>query len=121
MFLVVSALALAAVQPEPDERPVIRITIYGNDRCPPSTSERIVVCARRPETERYRLPEQLRDDPDRSEENWAADAEELETVGRTGPQSCSTVGPGGFTGCWEEMIRQARRERQQQRERNRPR
>jgi hypothetical protein len=124
MFLVITALALAGgatAQAEPDDRPVIRMTIYGNDRCPPSTSERVVVCARRPERERYRIPERLRDNPDQSEESWAADAQALETVGDTGPQSCSTVGPGGFTGCWEEMIRQARRERQQQRERSEPR
>jgi hypothetical protein len=124
MILAIAALTLAsgvAVQTEPDDRPVIRITVYGNDRCPQSSSERIVVCARRPESERYRIPQRLRDDPDQSESSWAEDAEALETIGRTGPQSCSTVGPGGFTGCWEEMVRQARRERQQQRERNRPR
>ena len=123
MIELLTALALAASSAavQPDERPVLRITIYGNDRCPPSTSERIGVCARRPESERYRIPQRLRDDPDRADESWAEQAEALETIGRTGPQSCSTVGPGGFTGCWEEMIREARRERQQRRERNRPR
>lgn len=101
-----------AAQSPPDDRPVLRLTIYGNDPCPPSTEERIVVCARRPESERYRIPERLREDPDRAEQSWAERAETLETVGETGPESCSTVGPGGFTGCWEEMIRQARRERE---------
>ena len=32
-------------------------------------------------------------------------ARAIEYVGRTGIQSCSTVGPGGFTGCWEQMVR----------------
>lgn len=109
----IGALAAAtAVQIVPDTRPVLRLTIYGNDPCPRSTEERIVVCARRPESERHRIPESLREDPDRAAPSWAERAEALETVGDTGPQSCSTVGPGGFTGCWEEMIRQARRERE---------
>ena len=33
----------------------------------------------------------------------------LEYVGRTGIQSCSTVGPGGVSGCWNEMVRAWRR------------
>jgi hypothetical protein len=90
---------------------VSRLVIYGNDPCPRSTDE-IVVCARRPESERYRIPEALREGSDNPEnESWAARAQSLEYVGRTGIQSCSTVGPGGFTGCWAEMMRQAREER----------
>ena len=111
------AAAGAAAQPAEDERPVIRMTVYGNDPCPQTTSERIVVRARRPERDRYRIPEQLREDPDQAAQSWAERAEALETVGETGIQSCSTVGPGGFTGCWEEMLRQARQERERQRRR----
>ena len=110
----------SATQSPVDDRPVLRLTVYGSDPCPPSSGERIVVCARRPEQERHRIPRELRDDPDQAEESWAARAETLETVGDTGPQSCSTVGPGGFTGCWEEMIRQARRERERAARRNQP-
>ena len=88
--------------------------IYGNDPCPVSESE-IIVCARRPNNERYRIPEGLRgpspDDP--ASQSWAERAETLEYVGRTGPQSCSPVGPGGFTGCWNQLMRSARQERAQ--------
>ena len=91
---------------------VDRVIVYGRDRCPPATGDDIVICVRKPETERYRIPEELREPSDHPEnESWAARAESVEYVGRTGIQSCSTVGPGGFTGCWEQMMRAAREER----------
>jgi hypothetical protein len=95
----------------PDGRRVSQLIVYGDDPCPASTGEVIVVCARRTEDERYRIPEPLRGTGQRSEQSWAANARTLETVGRTGIQSCSTVGPAGFTGCWNEMIRQSREDR----------
>jgi len=89
-----------------------RVIIYGNDPCPVSESD-IVVCARRPDKERYRIPEELRTTSrgDPANASWAARAESLEYVGRTGTESCSTVGPGGFTGCWGEVMRAARGDR----------
>jgi hypothetical protein len=91
---------------------ITRVVIYGNDPCPVSESE-IIVCARRPDGERYRIPEALRggDPGDPANQSWAARAESLEYVGRTGIQSCSTVGPGGVSGCWAEMMRAARADR----------
>jgi hypothetical protein len=94
-----------------DGRRVSQLIVYGNDPCPASTAEVIVVCARREEDERYRIPEPLRGTGQRQAESWAANARSLEMVGRTGIQSCSTVGPGGFTGCWNEMMRQSREDR----------
>ncbi len=93
---------------------VRRVVVYGNERCPRGRRGETVVCARRPDNERYRIPKALRDEPTGPEsETWASRAESLEYVGRTGTQSCSTVGPGGFTGCWEQMMRNAREERRQ--------
>ncbi len=106
-----AAAAQAPETPSPDGRRVSQLIVYGDDPCPPSTSEEIVVCARRSEDERYRIPEPLREQGQRRAESWAAQARSLEYVGRTGIQSCSTVGPGGFTGCWAEMMRQAREDR----------
>ena len=94
-----------------DGRRVSQLIVYGNDPCPASTADVIVVCARRDEDERYRIPEPLRGTGQRQAESWAANARSLETVGRTGIQSCSTVGPGGQTGCLAELIRTARGER----------
>lgn len=92
---------------------VNRVVIYGRDRCPRGAGEEIVVCARRPESERYRIPEAVREGSDNPEnESWAARAETIEYVGRTGIQSCSTVGPGGASGCFDQMVRAWRKDRQ---------
>jgi hypothetical protein len=94
---------------------IARVVVYGNDPCPTSASgDEVVVCARRPERERYRIPKELRDRRNGGENpSWAERAQSLEYVGRSGAQSCSTVGPGGFTGCWGQMMRAARKDRQQ--------
>jgi hypothetical protein len=90
---------------------VSEIIVYGNDPCPRSTDDEVVVCARKPETERYRIPERFRSSgPRQSREAWANRARALETVGATGINSCSPVGPAGFTGCLSQVIKQARAE-----------
>ena len=113
-----AAAAAAAALPAPasaqgaQQERIRRIIVYGRDPCPRAASgEEIVVCARRPETERYRIPQELRDDEDPEGTSWAARAESLEYVGRAGIQSCSTVGPGGASGCWNELVRAWRQER----------
>jgi hypothetical protein len=94
---------------------VRRVIVYGKDPCPRGPGGEIVVCARRPERDRYRIPKELRDAPSTDPEStaWAVKAESMEYVGRTGIQSCSTVGPGGSTGCWQQLMNAARKERQQ--------
>lgn len=90
-----------------------QLIVYGDDPCPPSTDEEITVCARKPDSERYRIPEDLRDDPnDPRNQTWSERATELQYVGRTGIGSCSPVGPGGASGCFNEIVRQARAERE---------
>ena len=87
------------------------ITVYGTDPCPRSTNGEIYVCNRRPEAERYRLPKNQQLQGTRQErQSWAQRSRPLATVGATGPQSCSNVGPGGFTGCLTQEINQARRD-----------
>lgn len=127
--LSITALALAAataaavtLAPAPadaqgaQQERVRRLVVYGKDPCPrAANADDIVVCARRPETERYRIPKELRDDSadDPESMSWAGRAEALEYVGRSGIESCSTVGPGGVSGCWNEMVRAWRRDRRQ--------
>lgn len=105
--------ALAQGPVTSQQQDVRRVVVYGSEACPRGEAGEIIVCARRPEGDRYRIPEELRDAPDDDpeSESWAARAESLEYVGQTGIESCSPAGPGGFTGCWEQMMRQAQRER----------
>lgn len=89
-----------------------QIIVYGDDPCPVSTPDEIVVCARKGENERFRIPEPLRGDPaDPARESWANRAQQFEYVGQSGIGSCSPVGAGGFTGCFGQLMRQARAER----------
>jgi len=91
---------------------ISEIIVYGTDPCPRSTDDEVVVCARKPESERYRIPEALRVGGSlQSRTAWAERARQFETYGRTGINSCSPVGPAGFTGCTQQLINQAFRER----------
>lgn len=93
-----------AVQAQRTERV---LTIFGNDKCPTSNGEEIVVCQRMPEGERYRIPQELRRTEGNGRETWGDRASSLEYVGRSGAQSCSTSGPGGASGCFRELARKA--------------
>jgi hypothetical protein len=89
-----------------------QLIVYGDDPCPESTDEQINVCARLEDKERFRIPTNLRDNPnDPVNQAWGARAVELQYVGRAGIGSCSTTGPGGMIGCYNDLIRQARAER----------
>lgn len=99
------ATGFAATPAAAQERPIARIVVFGDDPCPRSTDDEIVVCARKDENERYRIPEALRDNSERqANQSWAARARYLETVNQTGLRQCSPIGPGGFTGCLQQMI-----------------
>jgi hypothetical protein len=103
---------VAVPNAQPEEVPVNQIIVYGNDACPVSSDEETVVCVRLPEDDRFRIPSNLRENPNApGNQSWANRALELSYVGRTGTESCSTSGPGGFTGCQQQIINQARAER----------
>ena len=114
--LAAAAPAAAQVQGPPvtseEDVRVNQLIVYGDDPCPPSRPDEITVCGRLPESDRYRIPAPLRNTDRPENTSWAVRASELQYVGRTGIQSCSTVGPGGFTGCLSQLINQARAERQ---------
>ena len=111
-FLASSAAAQDPEESGPRIEPRIsQLIVYGDDPCPGSTEDEIVVCARKPEGERYRIPEELRGLDDPRSESWANRATELQYVGRSGIGSCSPVGPGGMIGCFEQLVLEARAER----------
>lgn len=110
-LLLLAALAAAASAPAlAQDAPPLRqseIEVFGADPCPPSTGDEIVVCHRRAEEERYRIPAPLRRSTERPEQAWGARVETLDEVSRDSrPNSCSVVGSYGQSGCYQQMIRQ---------------
>ena len=96
------------------------VTVYGEDPCPPSQGDDIVVCARRPEEERYRIPAPFREEGRRPQQSWGSRSAELEEVQRdTRPDSCSVVGSYGQSGCTQQLMRQWRAERRERARRQR--
>jgi hypothetical protein len=100
----------AVAQSEPGDK-VNTVIVYGDDECPPSNGDEIVVCARMDESERFRIPERLRQSSDPANEPWVNRVRAYETVGSFGALSCSPVGSGGELGCTAQMIENAYRER----------
>lgn len=110
--LVAALLAASPALAQPPER-IINLMVYGDEACPePQSEDEIVVCARSPESERYRVPQRFRDRDDRPEVSWVVRAEELEEAQRfTRPNGCSVDGSFGQGGCTQAMIRQWSAER----------
>lgn len=110
----IAAIAFAVAAPAAAQQPAASpddsynmVIVYGEDACPESTNEQIVVCARKAEQERYRIPERLRFSDSPANQSWAERVERLEMVGKFGTLSCTPTGAGGFTGCTQEMIANA--------------
>lgn len=80
------------------------VILYGDDAAPPVEGDEILVIARLPENDRYRIPEALRFSDDPANMAWARRVERLDLVGRSGTMSCSPAGLGGFTGCTQQLI-----------------
>jgi hypothetical protein len=93
----------AAAQDEGGDR-INQLIVFGDDPCPPSTENEITVCARKDESERYRIPENLRTSSAPDNIAWTERVKSYETVGAFGTMSCSPVGHGGMTGCTQQLI-----------------
>ncbi len=106
-LLAVLAAAAPLAAPVQAQRSERVLTIFGEEKCPTSNGEEIVVCRRMPESERYRIPEELRRTENNGRETWGDRVSSLEYVGRSGVQSCSPSGPGGASGCHRELARKA--------------
>ena len=90
------------------------LTLFGNERCPTdSNGNEVVVCVRRSASEQFRIPREMREfKVTPANESWAARAEGLvnDPTASGGIGSCSTVGPGGSTGCFLQQARAAKAE-----------
>jgi hypothetical protein len=85
--------------------------VFGKEPCPASNGEEIVVCRRFPADEKWRIPKDLRDSAkDAPPATWTDRAKQLEYVGRSGTNSCSPDGGGGWTGCWARLMHDAKAE-----------
>lgn len=84
------------------------VTVFGTEACPkPTSPDEIVVCARLPESEIYRIPAPLRQAQNRQSVFQRNRSLLLgDGTGGAGGSigSCSAVGPGGMIGCDQRMI-----------------
>lgn len=85
------------------------VTVFGTDPCPKSTDpDEIVVCSRRPDEERYRIPPGVRSAQAKPPGVTSANRKRLlgDASGGAGGGigSCSANGPGGGTGCTQQQI-----------------
>ncbi len=95
---------------QPPQRTSVLYT-FGDEPCPEPQGDEIIVCAQRPEGDRYRVPQELReelkDDTPAGGGSWASAVEGYDTIARqTRPNSCSPVGSYGYTGCAALALRQ---------------
>jgi hypothetical protein len=95
---------------QPPQRTSVLYT-FGNDPCPEPQGDEIVVCAQQPESDRYRVPkelrEELKEDVAVGGGSWASTVEGYDNIARaTRPNSCSPVGTYGYTGCASAALRQ---------------
>lgn len=114
LFLAASAvlagalgLSAPAMAQGADGSRVNMIIVFGDDKCPDTSDKEIVVCARKEEEERYRIPEPLRQSSSPQNTAWTQRVKAYEMVGATGTMSCSPVGSGGWTGCANKFIQNA--------------
>ncbi len=110
----VNADAELATKATPPERISFLVT-FGEDKCPEATADEIVVCAPAPESERYRIPKDLRKDEVGAVSggsSWTSAVESLDSYARAIlPNSCSVNGSNGFTGCTRAALEQWHAER----------
>ncbi len=102
--------APALAEQVPPVTRTVAAEVFGDDPCPKARADEIVVCARQPENERYRIPKRFRDPPHDltgPSASWGAKVEQLEAATRwTMPNGCSPSGSNGQTGCTQQMIHQ---------------
>jgi hypothetical protein len=86
------------------------LVTFGDEKCPEAAGDEIVVCAPAPESDRYRIPKDLRKDEADAVSggsSWTSAVESLDNYSRAVlPNSCSVNGSNGFTGCTQKLLQQ---------------
>ena len=80
------------------------VTLSGNEQCPKSQGDEVVVCSHINPDEQFRIPKELRNTAEPAAKNQAwtnrvATADQVSRVAGGLPDTCSPVGSGGQTGC----------------------
>lgn len=100
---------------EPPPPQISTLVVFGDDPCPRSREDEIIVCARQPESDRYRIPKELRKKrkAEVAAQSWIERARTLDMVSKKGlPNSCSPHGSNGQSGCMRQFLEAARLERE---------
>jgi len=103
----IGLLLLAQAATLPDPAPVLLAPTAAPACQTDRSQDDITVCGRRNDGEGYRLPAPDRFDPAGTIDSVSRERHRLLDVGATGIGSCSTVGPGGWTGCMLNTWREA--------------
>lgn len=108
-MLLLLALAAQPVDLAADVRREVRREECGGAPAAPGD---VIVCGRRNARDRYRLTESdLALDPDNGPPSVARERGKWIEAGDTGTNSCSAVGPGGWTGCLQQGWKKQRQQR----------
>lgn len=115
-----AAEARRPVVPPASGRQIISLVVYGEDGCPKAIADEIVICARKPESERYRIPKDLRQEPVAvGTQGWGSRVAAVEADARQLiPGSCSPIGSNGQTGCAQAALARWYWDRRQQQQLN---
>ena len=101
--------AHAAEDTAPPDR-LASLIVFKSETCHPSQATDIMVCGHQPESERYRIPEALRETIFQPPaQSWASRVRTLDDASRaTRPNSCSVVETGGQSGCYSYTLEEWR-------------
>lgn len=103
LSLFAAAAVSLAVPSLAQDAPINGVTfLYGPEaKCPTDQQgNEITVCVRRPASEQYRIPKDLREGSIKPQyESFAVRQKALDSVAGSGINSCSPIGAGGQTGC----------------------
>ncbi|QQV78527.1 hypothetical protein H5J25_07810 [Sphingomonas aliaeris] len=93
------------------------VQLKAGEPCPKGAADEIVVCGTLEEP--YRIPKTLRETkPSAATQSWVNRAATIDEVGRVAgglPDTCSSVGTGGQTGCNQRLIREYTAEKLEER------
>lgn len=103
----IGLVLLSQASNNPDPAPTLTAPLAAPACRPDRNQDDITVCGRRDDGAGYRLPPPDRFDPAGPIDSVSRERHRLLDVGATGIGSCSTVGPGGWTGCMLTTWREA--------------